>query len=107
MPSATNQSSAAGPGLRHCDELGFDLRPIMQGRRVEVGAVGPDQRVGVVTERHRVEDAQVLQRPEEPSFENRQEVDATDDAVFEGNLEFVRPDDGERRYAVHWVLHMR
>lgn len=44
---------------------------------------------------------------EELSFENRQEVDATDDAVFEGNLEFVRPDDGERRYAVHWVLHIR
>ncbi len=45
-----------------------------------------------------------LGQPEEPSFENRQEVDATDDAVFKANLELVGPNDGERDHAVHWMV---
>ena len=29
------------------------------------------------------------------------------DAVFKANLEFVRPDDGERDPAVHWMQHLQ
>ena len=40
---------AIGPRPGHLDELGFTLRPVVQGGRVEVRAVRPDERVALRT----------------------------------------------------------
>jgi hypothetical protein len=66
---------AVAPTQRGCAEGGFVLRPIVQARRIEVGAGWPDQGLNFRIKADLSEHGGVAKRTEEVSFKDGPKVD--------------------------------
>src|SRR5262249_10915288 len=80
--------------------------PVVQDRRLEVSAVGPNQRVDFRIERYLVEDRESTQRPIQLSRQHRQEVYRAIRSVSEANSKHIVADDLKSGYPMNCVLHV-
>jgi len=55
----------------------------MKRRRVEIGAVRPDESAGLGIQSHLIEDRRILERPKEHTAKNRREIDTLLGSVVE------------------------
>ena len=83
---------AVAPTLRGCPERGFVFRPIVQARRIEVGAGGPNHGLNFWIEADLSEQGGVAKRTEEFSFKDGLKVDGAAQAVVEAQPQCVRRD---------------
>ena len=60
-----------------------NLRPIVQRRRVEVRAIGPNHSANFFVDPHEIEEAQVAQRPIQSAGQNSREVDCLLGVILE------------------------
>src|SRR5262249_57671489 len=84
----------------------FVLRPVVQGGGIEVGAVGPDERVRFAVEGDCVELLEIAQGAVELAFEYGSKIDRADEAVFKFDPESVWARDLDRPNAIDGVLHV-
>jgi hypothetical protein len=67
--------------------------PIMQRRRIEVGAVWPNERVGLWVDPNLIEEIKIPERSKQLSSENGLKVDGLLHAIVESDAQRIRSDD--------------
>ena len=97
--------SLGSPLPSQCGEALCVLRPIMEGLRIKVGTVRPDQRVHLGIDTHLLEDGGVTQGLKELAGQDGLEVDCLFGRIIESNTQGVRANDLERLDTVDSVRH--
>ena len=78
----------------------------MQGSRIEIRAVRPDEGVRIRVDRDLLEDAHIAKRAVQLPAQDRLKIDCSLCPVIEPNIQHERTDDGERDDAVEGVIHL-
>jgi hypothetical protein len=94
-----------GPLPGHGNQIVSVLRPVMQGLRIEIRAVGPLDCPKGRLQFHGVEERQVPQRSKHVSLEDGLEVYSLTGAVIKSKDQSVRTDDIEVLDAIDGVAH--
>ena len=87
-------------------EGGFVFWPVVENRRIEIGAGRPDDGVNLGIETHSSKERGVAERTEEFAFENRLKIDGARQPVVEAQAQRVGCNKLERTDSVYRVVHV-
>src|SRR5207245_6899525 len=99
-------SRSRSPTSRQFRKSIFVFGPVVKGRGIEVGAVGPHQRVGIGIDADLVEQLKIAQRPIQLARQHRLKVDRLLSAVLKMNTKRIRRYDFERLDLMNRVFHL-
>ena len=95
-----------GPLAGELAEAGFVFGPVVEGCGVEVGSVGPDERVDFGVYFDLLEEVQVSEGTVELTTQDRLEVDGLHGAFIEIDIEYVPGLESQSADAMDCVLHV-
>jgi hypothetical protein len=79
------------------------LRPIVQGRRIEIRSIWPDDRMNLRIDAHSVENIEIFERPVNTAGENWPEINRPLHRIVELNRKPIWPNIFQRYDSIMWM----